>query len=100
MKLHKIGATIDWAGPVRIKGTFPDLGGWSASAVLRGRGFRTPIPCELLHADGVTVLRLRLAPSAQARWKSCEAALELRFTSPTGAVFITPSTLLRLVSAE
>ena len=100
MKMHKIGATIDWAGPVRVKGTFPDLTGWQASAALRGRGFKTPIPCQLLYVDGLTVLRLMLAASAQAKWKPGEAALEVRFTSPAGAVVITPSALIRLLMSE
>jgi hypothetical protein len=99
MKTHKIGATLDWAGPVQIGRDFPDLSAWSAAATLRGRGFKHDLAAALIHTGGKTILRLTAAPAAQARWKSGEAALDVKFIRPDGVTLITPAALLTLEHA-
>jgi hypothetical protein len=99
MKTHKIGATLDWAGPVQIGRDFPDLSAWSAVATLRGRGFKHMLYAALTYAGGKTILRLTATPPEQTRWKSGAAALDVKFIRPDGVTLITPTALLTLEHA-
>ncbi|GHT90781.1 hypothetical protein FACS1894101_3520 [Betaproteobacteria bacterium] len=47
MKQHKIGATLDWSGPVEVGSIYPDLSDWVATSTLRGRGFEAALSCTL-----------------------------------------------------
>jgi hypothetical protein len=63
--IHKIGASIDWAGPVSIGGEFPDLSGWTASSRLEGLGFEHAFSCALSFDGEKTNIAITATPGEQ-----------------------------------
>jgi hypothetical protein len=100
MKTHKIGATLAWAGPIRIDSpsgrSWPDLSGWTATASLRGRRFKATLASTLSRKEDKTILTISALPSEQGNWRSGEAVMDVRLVSPEGYVFITETALIRL----
>ena len=90
-KVHKIGATLDWAGPVQIDQGYPDISAWAVSAVINGNGFKAHLAATLAWTGEKTVLRLFAAPGAQGGWKEGETFLDVRFAAPDGTILITPT---------
>ncbi|MDR0672740.1 MAG: hypothetical protein LBF93_03555 [Zoogloeaceae bacterium] len=95
-RIHKIGATLDWAGPVEIGGERPDISAWTASAAIAGNGFTANLAATLVWTGEATILRLFARPDEQGGWKEGRVWIDARLTAPDGTTLITPKAMFLL----
>ena len=95
---HKIGATFDLTGRLRLAGAAQDMSGWGVRAAMRSGARQIDLVCEWLDpAQGV--LRMHTAADQQADWQAGRYAIDVRLTRPDGVVLISRSGEIVLAKA-
>lgn len=94
---HKIGATLDLVGQLRLDGQAQDMTGWSARSQMRGPAGAVELECVWVDAAG-GVLAVRAAPEAQDDWRPGRYGIDVRLESPSGEVLISSADQIQLVA--
>lgn len=95
---HKIGATFDLTGRLRLAGVAQDMRGWLARAAMRSGARQIDLVCEWLDA-AQGILRLYTAADDQAAWQPGRYAVDVRLTRPDGVVLISSNAEIVLEKA-